>query len=189
MCGKTRCVVQNKCKCAVKSWMWEYTCDHHGQIVSDDMGLIDYRMKVTMKFDKCLYRQVFEDIQMQHCWIQKTNITHQKVSRLFSNNGEIRAQSSLFFFLRTSYNYLILIIIYLICYFTNPSQFMSILLCPVLDQQMYFGLMKKYCLILTFILFFFLVPDFEKPHGIILSNKNWPNPIRVQCNETLMFSR
>ena len=67
MCGKTRCVEQNKCKCAVKSWMWEHTRDHHGGVVSDDMGLTDYRMKVTKKFDKCLYRQVFEGVRMQHC--------------------------------------------------------------------------------------------------------------------------
>ena len=67
MCGKTRCVEQNKCKCAVKSWMWEHTRDIHNGVVSEDMGLSDYRMKVTKKFEKCLYRQVFEDIRMQHC--------------------------------------------------------------------------------------------------------------------------
>ena len=67
MCGKARCVAQNKCKCAVKSWMWEHTRDHHGGVVGEDTGITDYRMSVTKKFEKCLYRQVFEDIRMQHC--------------------------------------------------------------------------------------------------------------------------
>ena len=67
MCGKIRCEAQNKCKCAVKSWMWEHTRDHHGGVVGLDTGTTDYRMRVTKKFEKCLYRQVFEDIRMQHC--------------------------------------------------------------------------------------------------------------------------
>ena len=67
MCGKIRCVAQNKCKCCVKSWMWEHTRDHHGGVFGLDTGIADYRMRVTKKFEICLYRQVFEDIRMQHC--------------------------------------------------------------------------------------------------------------------------
>ena len=53
---------------------------------------------------------------------------------------------------------------------------MSLLFCPVnmLDQRKYFGQMKKNILILTFILFSFLVPDFEKPHGIMLTRGTLP---------------
>ena len=47
--------------------MWEHSRDKHDGVVSEDMGLADYRMKVTKKFEKCLYRQVFEDIRMQQC--------------------------------------------------------------------------------------------------------------------------
>ena len=45
MCGKIRCVAQNKCKCCVKSWMWEHTHDHHGGVVGEDTGITDYRMR------------------------------------------------------------------------------------------------------------------------------------------------
>ena len=67
MCGKQRCVLQNKCKCNVKSWMWEHSRDYHGWVVGGNGGVDDYGMKVTKQFRKCLNRQVFEDIRMQAC--------------------------------------------------------------------------------------------------------------------------
>ena len=65
ICGKPRCLQQNKCKCDVKSWMWEHTREHHNGELGENDGLMDYRMRVTKKFGKCLNRQVHEDIRMQ----------------------------------------------------------------------------------------------------------------------------
>ena len=63
-CGKVKCQQNNKCKCDVKSWMWEHTRDCHGGVVGGDWGRTDYRMKVTGTFRKCLYRQIDEDIRI-----------------------------------------------------------------------------------------------------------------------------
>ena len=49
----------------VKSWMWEHSRDHHGGVVGAGEGKDDYKAKVTGKFQKCLQRQVDEDIRMQ----------------------------------------------------------------------------------------------------------------------------
>ena len=67
VCGKKRCVDLKQCKCNVKSWMWEHSRDHHGGVVGEKDGLNDYRMSVTKKFGKCINRQIYEDIRMQHC--------------------------------------------------------------------------------------------------------------------------
>ena len=83
--------------------MWEHTRDRHDGVVGEDMGMLDYQMKVTKKFEKCLYRQVLEDIRMQHCVSKGGSLLNSKneyytpkVFRLYSSNGETRAQSSLF---------------------------------------------------------------------------------------------
>jgi hypothetical protein len=52
MSGKNKCVAQNKCKCAVKSWMWEHNRDQHSGVFGEDTGITDYRMRVTKKFEK-----------------------------------------------------------------------------------------------------------------------------------------
>ena len=45
--------------------MWEHTRDVHGGAVGPDSGVNDYKVRVAGKFDKCLQRQVDEDIRMQ----------------------------------------------------------------------------------------------------------------------------
>ena len=50
---------------AAKSWMWEHTRDFHGGTVGQNNGMEDYGVKVVGKFEKCLYRQVDEDVRMQ----------------------------------------------------------------------------------------------------------------------------
>ena len=50
---------------APKSWMWEHTRDMHAGIVGSCGGMEDYKVKVIEKFQKCLYRQVDEDVRMQ----------------------------------------------------------------------------------------------------------------------------
>ena len=45
--------------------MWEHTQDVHGDIVSQDEGMGDYEVKLVEKFQKCLYRQVDDDVRMQ----------------------------------------------------------------------------------------------------------------------------
>ena len=45
--------------------MWEHTRDVHDGIVGQDGGMKDYKVKVVGKFEKCLYRQVDEDVRMQ----------------------------------------------------------------------------------------------------------------------------
>ena len=54
-----------KKKVDVKSWMWEHTRDNHGGVLGDERGLTDYRFKVVRKFQKCLERQIDEDMRMQ----------------------------------------------------------------------------------------------------------------------------
>jgi hypothetical protein len=50
---------------ALGSWMWEHTRDSHAGIVGSSGGMKDYKVKVVDKFQKCLYRQVDEDVRMQ----------------------------------------------------------------------------------------------------------------------------
>jgi hypothetical protein len=50
---------------AAKSWMWEHTRDIHAGVVGQSGGMGDYKVKVVEKFQKCLYRQVDEDVRMQ----------------------------------------------------------------------------------------------------------------------------
>ena len=50
---------------AAKSWMWEHTRDVHAGVVGQSGGMEDYKVKVVEKFQKCLYRQVDEDVRMQ----------------------------------------------------------------------------------------------------------------------------
>ena len=78
MCGKQQCVQQNKCKCNVKSWMWEHSRDYHGGVVGGNGGVDDYGMKVTKQFIKCLNRQVFEDIRMQACVMKGGTLLNSK---------------------------------------------------------------------------------------------------------------
>ena len=49
----------------VKSWMWEHARDHHGGVVGENGGMEDFKVSVSGKFQKCLQRQVDEDIRMQ----------------------------------------------------------------------------------------------------------------------------
>ena len=49
----------------VKSCMWKHTRDFHRGVVGYDWGINDYKMKVAGSFNKCLPRQVDEDIRMQ----------------------------------------------------------------------------------------------------------------------------
>ena len=49
----------------VRSWMWEHTRDAHGGVVGDQEGKADYKVAVSGKFIKSLYRQVNEDARMQ----------------------------------------------------------------------------------------------------------------------------
>ena len=65
LCGKKKCNEYNKCKCDVKSWMWEHTRDCHGGGVGENGGMGDYKMKVTGTFGKCLMRQINEDVRNQ----------------------------------------------------------------------------------------------------------------------------
>ena len=48
------------------SAMWSRGCGsiHNGDVGEND-GLMDYRIRVTKKFGKCLNRQMNEDIRMQ----------------------------------------------------------------------------------------------------------------------------
>ena len=50
---------------AAKSWMWEHTRDVHDGVIGQSGGLEDYKVKVVEQFQKCLYRQVNEDVRMQ----------------------------------------------------------------------------------------------------------------------------
>ena len=45
--------------------MWEHNRDVHECLVGTDGGVDDYKVKVAVKFLKCLYRQVDEDVRMQ----------------------------------------------------------------------------------------------------------------------------
>ena len=58
--------------------MWEHSRDHHGGVVGDNGGLNDYRMSVKKKFVKCLDRQVFEDVRMQHCLMNGGTLLNSK---------------------------------------------------------------------------------------------------------------
>ena len=78
MFGKHRCVQQNKYKCNVKSWMWEHSRDYHGGVVGDKDGVDDFGMYVTKQFRKCLNRQVFEDVRMQHCVMKGRTLLNSK---------------------------------------------------------------------------------------------------------------
>ena len=49
----------------IKSCMWEHSRDFHGGDVGPEAGIYDYKVVVAGKFDKCLPRQVDEDIRMQ----------------------------------------------------------------------------------------------------------------------------
>ena len=51
---------------APKSWMWEHTRDNHQGSVGLNGGRDDYRFRVAGRFQKCLYRQVDEDVRMQN---------------------------------------------------------------------------------------------------------------------------
>ena len=64
-CNKEKCLRNNKCKCDVKSWMWEHTRGSHGGVMGENGGIGDYKMSVTGTFAKCLYRQIDEDIRIQ----------------------------------------------------------------------------------------------------------------------------
>ena len=50
---------------APKSWMWEHTRDEHQGIVGPDGGRDDFKVTVDGRFQKCLYRQVDEDVRMK----------------------------------------------------------------------------------------------------------------------------
>ena len=50
---------------AAKSWMWDHTQDFHAGEVGSGGGMEDYKVKVAQKFNKCLYRQVDENVCMQ----------------------------------------------------------------------------------------------------------------------------
>ena len=52
--------------------------EHHGGVVGDNDGLDDYRMSVRKKFEKCLDRQVFEDVRMQHCVLNGGTLLNSK---------------------------------------------------------------------------------------------------------------
>ena len=67
MCGKPRCVQQNKCKCDMELRMWEHTHEYHNGKVGENGGLRDYRLIVTKKCSKCLDREVHEDIRIRKC--------------------------------------------------------------------------------------------------------------------------
>ena len=56
---------RRKKKPDVKSWMWEHTRDMHGGVVGENRGMKDFKFKVVSKFNKCLPRQVDEDVRMQ----------------------------------------------------------------------------------------------------------------------------
>ena len=45
--------------------IWEHTRDCHAWVVGRGGGMEDYKVKVAQKFQKCLYRQVDEDVRMQ----------------------------------------------------------------------------------------------------------------------------
>jgi hypothetical protein len=51
----------------VKSWMWEHTRDVHEGVVGESDGMLDYTVRVTGKFRKCLERQVTEGILIDEC--------------------------------------------------------------------------------------------------------------------------
>ena len=48
-----------------KSLIWEHTHDFYAKKVISSGGMEDYKVKVVEKFQKCLYRQVDEDVRMQ----------------------------------------------------------------------------------------------------------------------------
>jgi hypothetical protein len=50
---------------AAKSWMLEHTRDVNDGIVGQNNGMRDFKVKVVGKYQKCLNRQVDEDVQMQ----------------------------------------------------------------------------------------------------------------------------
>ena len=52
-------------KCDPKSWMWEHVRDIHAGHVGVDDGVQDFEFQITNKFQKCLPRQVDEDIRMR----------------------------------------------------------------------------------------------------------------------------
>ena len=45
--------------------MWEHTCDERQGIVGSDGSRDDFKDKVDGRFQKCLYRQVDEDVRMK----------------------------------------------------------------------------------------------------------------------------
>ena len=57
--------IDHQQKTRIKSCMWEHTRDVHGGAVGPDSGVNDYKVRVAGKFNKCLQRQVDEDIRMQ----------------------------------------------------------------------------------------------------------------------------
>ena len=42
-----------KCKCDVKSWIWEHMRDCHGGGLDEHGGMGDFKLKVTGTFRKC----------------------------------------------------------------------------------------------------------------------------------------
>ena len=50
---------------APKSWMWKHTQEKHQGNVGPQGGEEDYNFKVEGAFQKCLYRQVDEDVRMK----------------------------------------------------------------------------------------------------------------------------
>jgi hypothetical protein len=50
-----------------KSWMWEHVRNYYDGVVGYSNGVMDFNVKVSGKFKRCLERQVNEDIRRQHC--------------------------------------------------------------------------------------------------------------------------
>ena len=70
--------------------MLEHSRDHHGGVVGDNDGLNDYKMSVKNKFVRCLDRQVFEDVRMQHCLLNGGTLLEEWVlhtQKWTSNSG------------------------------------------------------------------------------------------------------